>query len=62
MLGKLRVAAALVKGALSALPLIPRMVRKRRAFRPKHRLTAAEIRRLLLAHRVSLRELSEQAS
>ena len=60
--GKLQAAMALLRGTVSALPLIPRMLRKRWAFRPKHRLTPRQIRSLLLRHRISLRELSEQAN
>jgi hypothetical protein len=60
--GKFRAALALGWGTLSALPLIPRMLAKRRAFRPKRRLNPAGIRRLLMAHRITLKELSEQAS
>ncbi len=53
---------ALLRGTVSALPMIPSMLRKRRAFRSKHRLTPRQIRSLLLRHRISLRELSEQAN
>jgi hypothetical protein len=60
--GKLSAAMAFLRGTASALPLIPRMLRKRRAFRPKHRLTASQIRRLLLRHRITLKELSESAT
>ena len=42
--GKLRAATALVQGMLSALPMIPTMLRKRRAFRSHHRLTPSQIR------------------
>jgi GT2 family glycosyltransferase len=59
---KPRAATAFLWGAISALPLIPRMLKKRRAFRSKRRLTPRQIRKLLLGHRISLRELSEQAS
>ena len=52
--GKLSAAMALVRGTSSALPLIPSMLRKRRAFRSKRRLTPRQIRRLLLRHRISL--------
>jgi hypothetical protein len=38
------------------------MLHKRRAFGPKRRLNAMQIRRLLLAHRIGLRELSESAN
>ena len=57
--GKLLAAAAIVRGMLSALPKIPRMLRKRRALR--RRLTPQQVRKLLLSHRISLKELSEQA-
>jgi hypothetical protein len=42
--------------------MIPGMLRKRRALRPLRRLTGTQMRRLLLAHRIPLKELSEQAS
>jgi GT2 family glycosyltransferase len=60
--GKLAAATALLWGTLSAIPLIPSMLRKRRAFRSKHRLTARQIRDLLLRHRISLKEISRQAT
>lgn len=60
--GKLAAATALMRGTLTALPMIPSMLRKRRAFRSKHRLTARQIRRLLLGNRISLREISEEAT
>ena len=60
--GKLQVAAALIRGKLSALPLLPSMLRKRRAFRARRRLTPRQIRGLLLHYRISLKELSEQAA
>ncbi len=60
--GKLQAAAGLIWGTLSALPLIPRMLRKRRAFRPRHRLSPREIRSLLLRHRIPLKEISQQAN
>lgn len=60
--GKLSAATALLRGSLSALPLIPSMLRKRRSFRAKRRLTPRQIRRLLLHYRISLKELSEQAT
>ncbi len=60
--GKLTVAAALIRGNWSALPLIPSMLRKRKAFRSRHRLTDRQIRGLLLHYRIKLKELSEQAA
>lgn len=62
MKGKASAAMALVWGTLSALPLIPKMLRKRRAFSKKRKLSARRIRELLLRHRISLRELSESAT
>jgi hypothetical protein len=53
---------ALLRGTLSALPMIPSMIRKRRAFRSKHRLSPKQVRRLLLRFRIPLRELSEQST
>ncbi len=60
--GKLSAATALLRGTLSALPMIPSMLRKRRSFRSKRRLTPRQIRRLLLHYRISLKEISEQAT
>jgi GT2 family glycosyltransferase len=60
--GKLTAATALLRGTLSALPMIPSMIRKRRAFRSKHRLSPKQVRRLLLRFRIPLRELSEQST
>jgi GT2 family glycosyltransferase len=61
-MGKLTVASAMLLGKWSALPMIPSMLRKRKAFRSKHRLTPRQIRGLLLHYRIKLKELSEQAS
>ena len=60
--GKMSAALALFRGTVSALPLIPRMLAKRRAFRTKRRLSPSQIRSLLLRHRIPLRELMEQAN
>ncbi len=60
--GKLTAAWGLLRGTLSALPLIPSMLRKRRALRPLRRLNSRQMRRLLLTHRIPLKELSEQAN
>ena len=60
--GKASAALALAWGTLSALPLIPAMLRKRRALRKLRRLSPREIRALLLRHRIGLKELSENAS
>jgi len=57
--GKLLAGAALLRGMCSALPMLPRMLRKRR--RVRRRLSPRQIRKLLLSYRISLKELSEQA-
>jgi GT2 family glycosyltransferase len=54
--GKWRMAAALARGEWQALRLAPRMLRKRTAVRRIRRLLPGEVRRLLLAHRLPLRE------
>jgi GT2 family glycosyltransferase len=60
--GKTVVAAALIRGNWSALPMLPSMLRKRKAFRLKHRLTPRQIRSLLLHYRIPLKELSQSAA
>ncbi len=60
--GKWTAATALLRGTLSALPRIPLMLRKRRAFRPLHRLSSSQIKTLLRRFRISLKELSEQSA
>ncbi|MBI4875077.1 MAG: glycosyltransferase family 2 protein [Acidobacteria bacterium] len=59
--GKLRMAAGLLWGGLAALPLVPKMLAKRRHIRRIRKLTPAELRRLILDHRISLRALMEQS-
>jgi GT2 family glycosyltransferase len=61
VIGKLQVAMALLKGDLSALLLLPRILRKRREIHRIRRLSPGQLRRLLLAHRIPLKEISEQA-
>jgi GT2 family glycosyltransferase len=56
--GKWAMACALVRGDLAALRLAPRMLRKRTAIRRIRQLSPAQIRRLILAHRLSLREVA----
>jgi hypothetical protein len=58
MRGKWAMARALVRGDLAALRLAPRMLRKRADIRRIRRLTPGEVRRLILAHRLSLKELA----
>ncbi len=59
--GKITIAMALLRGDLGALKLLPRMLRKRRAFESRRKLSPREVRRLLLRYRIPLRELSRQA-
>jgi len=54
--GKWQMAKALVKGDWGALKLLPRMLRKRTAIRRLRRLSPGDVRRLILAHRLGLKE------
>jgi GT2 family glycosyltransferase len=54
-----RLAVALLRGLIEGIALIPRTLRKRRAFSRMRALSARELRALLMRHRISLRELSE---
>jgi hypothetical protein len=56
--GKLAIVRALAAGDLAALRLIPRMLGKRAQIRRIRRLTPGQVRRLLLAHRLGLREVA----
>jgi len=56
--GKLTMACGLVCGDLQALRLAPRMLRKRSTIAQIRKLTSGEVRRLILAHRLSLREVA----
>ena len=56
--GKLAMAGALLRGDLQALRLAPRILRKRRQLRSIRRLAPGEVRRLILAHRLPLREIA----
>ena len=56
--GKLRMLGGLVRGDLAALRLAPRMLRKRGAIARMRRLTPGETRRLILAHRLSLKDVA----
>ena len=47
---------ALLRGDLRAMALAPRMLRKRREIGRLRRLSPGEVRRLILAHRLPLRE------
>lgn len=59
--GKFRIATALLYGNLSAIPLLPKMLSKRRQLRRLRRLTPSQVRNLILRHRISLAELSKRA-
>jgi GT2 family glycosyltransferase len=59
--GKLALAAALISGDLAALPLLPRMLRKRRDVRRISKLSPRQVRALILRYRVGLQALMEQA-
>lgn len=56
--GKWAMARAIVRGDLAALRLAPRMLRKRAEIDRLRKLSPAEVRRLLLSHRLSLREIA----
>ncbi len=60
--GKLRLLQGLAWGDLEALWMLPKMLRKRSAVRKLARLTPAQIKQLILDHRIDLRELSTQAA
>jgi GT2 family glycosyltransferase len=62
MAGKFTAGIALLRGMAEAAPRIPAMLRKRRALLQKRRLTPRQIRKLLLANRIGLQELSESAN
>jgi len=54
--GKWAMARALIRGDLAALRMMPRTLRKRAEMRRIRQLSPGEVRRLILAHRLSLRE------
>jgi GT2 family glycosyltransferase len=56
--GKVTIARALCRGQLQALRLAPRIWRKRAALDPIRKLSPREVRRLLLSHRLRLREVA----
>jgi GT2 family glycosyltransferase len=59
--GKLQAAFAALKGDWQALPLLPRMLAKRRDVERIRKLSPREVRRLILQYRISLKELMRQA-
>ncbi len=56
--GKWRMASAIVRGDLAALWLIPKMLRKRANLARIRKLRPAEVRRLILSHRLSWKEVA----
>ena len=59
--GKARIAMALMKGTGEGLLMAPTTLRKRHALRQMRRLTPKQTRELLMRHRITLKELSEQS-
>ncbi len=60
--GKWRLLQAMVLGDLDALRMLPKILRKRSAVRRTARLSGAEVKQLILDHRIDLRELTTQAA
>jgi GT2 family glycosyltransferase len=60
-MGRWRVAMALLRGDLQAIPMLPAMLRKRSRMRSIRKLSPRAVRRLLWRHRITLAEISEQA-
>jgi GT2 family glycosyltransferase len=60
--GKLTIAWSLLRGDLAALPMLPRILRKRGEVRGIRKLSPGEVRRLILDNRISLRELATQST
>jgi hypothetical protein len=54
--GKWRLAMAFLKGEWGALRRLPRMLRKRTEIQRLRRLSPAGVRRLILAHKLGLKE------
>ena len=56
--GKLRMAGAIIAGDLSALAMVPRMLRKRAEIARLRRLSPGEVRRLIFANRLGLGDVA----
>jgi len=56
--GKLAMAGALLRGDLQALRMLPRMLRKRKEIARIRKLSPREVRRLILAHRLPLKDVA----
>jgi GT2 family glycosyltransferase len=54
--GKLRMARAMLRGNLAALRMMPRMLRKRKELGRIRKMTPRDVRRMILAHRLPLKE------
>lgn len=59
--GKWKIAMALLRGSLQAIPMLPSTLRKRRDARGIRKLTPRQTKELLFRYRITLKELSEQA-
>jgi len=59
---KLCLASAVLAADLAALPMLPRMWHKRRQVRRIAKLKPGDVRRLILAHRISVRALVEKSN
>jgi hypothetical protein len=59
---KLRLASTIVRADLAAIGMLPRTFRKRRQMRLLAKLTPAQIRRLILDHRIPVRALIEKSN
>ena len=59
---KLQLGMALLRGGLQSIPLLPKMLSKRKQFHPLRRLNNRELWSLLRKYRISLKALSEQTS
>jgi GT2 family glycosyltransferase len=56
--GKLRMAAGIVRGDLAALPLIPKMLRRRAQIARIRKLSPREVHRLILANRLGWKDVA----
>ena len=59
--GRATLALAMIRGDLAALRLLPRFLGKRKELRRIRKLSSRQIKALVMRHRISLKELSEEA-
>ena len=59
--GKMHAALAMLKGDFAAMLLIPRMLSKRRDVERIRKLSPGDVRKLILEHRIPLKQLTRQA-